>query len=166
MQLEGASREAEGYLELGMAAQAVASLQRRGALVHADAHACYLLGESLRELNQHREALIPLRRSVELDPAPIEPWLALGWCYKRIGRLDLAIDALRSALTAQPDAAIVHYNLACYASLAGMNLEALRRLKRALDVDPSLLKLVPDEPDFAPMRSDVGFRMLLAAVSR
>lgn len=164
LQLEGASREAEGYLELGMHRQALRSLQRRGKLVHADGRACYLMGECLRELACFRDALFPLRRSVAINPLSIESWLALGWCYKRTGQLRLAITSLERALLHAPGDALLHYNLACYYSLAGRRLHALRRLKSAFDLDRSLLSLVSGEEDFAPMRDDPGFRMLLAAM--
>lgn len=163
MQLESASREAEGYLELGMHAQALVSLQRRGKLAHADGHACYLMGESLRELSRFSEAIIPLRRSVELNPEPTEGWLALGWCYKRTGQLALAIWSLEQALRHAPKDALLHYNLACYYSLAGRRLDALRRLKRSFDLDPGFRKMVSSEPDFTPLRDDPGFLMLMAA---
>ncbi|MGL4512241.1 MAG: TPR end-of-group domain-containing protein [Lacipirellulaceae bacterium] len=162
-QLECASREAEGYLELGMQGHALRVLQHRGPLVHGDAHACYLLGETLRGLERYREAVYPLRRSATLRPAESGAWLALGWCYKRSGRLELAIEALERALEFAPNEAILHYNLACYHSLARSPLAALRRLKRSLDLDRSLLGLVREESDFEPMRRDPGFRMLLSA---
>lgn len=165
MQLDSASREAEGYLELGMHQQALGSLQRRGKLVHSDHRACYLLGECLRELSRFGEALFPLRRSAELNPETSETWLALGWCYKRTGRLGDAIRALEDALRHTPDDALLNYNLACYYSLADCRLPALRRLKRAFDLDRSLCDLVAGESDFAPLRSDPGFRMLMATTS-
>lgn len=165
VQLASAAREAEGYLELGMHAQALGSLQRRGKLVHSDDRACYLLGESLRELSRYDEALYPLKRSAELNPQTSETWLALGWCYKRSGKLADAIESLECAIKHTPDEGILHYNLACYYSLAGQTLEALCRLKRAFDLDRGLRDLVADEPDFAPIQSDPGFRMLLAAMA-
>jgi len=163
MQLDSASREAEGYLELGMHAAALASLQRRGKLVHSDHRACYLMGECLRELARYREALYPLRRAAQLDPEPTETWLALGWCYKRVDRLDEAILSLELAARRTPGDALLHYNLACYYSLASRRLDALRRLKRAFDLNPALRSLVADEPDFAAIQQDPGFRMLMAA---
>lgn len=163
MQLDNASREAEGYLELGLHAQALRSLQRRGKLVHSDDRACYLMGECLRELSRFDEAIHPLRRSAELNADPTETWLALGWCYKRTGRLQEATHSLERALRDQPDDALLNYNLACYYSLAGRGLDALRRLKRAFDLDSHLRQLVEDEPDFERLRDDIGFRMLMAA---
>ncbi len=76
--LQRTRREAEGYLELGMPSHALRSLQRQGKVIHGDARGCYLLGESLRELDRFREAIFPLRRSLELIPDDIHVWMALG----------------------------------------------------------------------------------------
>ncbi len=165
MLLACASREAEGYLELGMPSQAQRVLQRRGKLVHANAHACYLLGESFREMARYAEAIIPLQRSASLQPEDVDTWLALGWCFKRSGELRLATEALEAAILHTPKSAVLHYNLACYYSLADRRLDALRQLKRALDLDPSLVNLIDEEDDFRMMRSDVGLRMLVSAYS-
>lgn len=162
-QLACASREAEGYLELGMYKQALSALQRRGKLVHANAHACYLLGETLREMSRYRDAVIPLERSVTLQPEDIDAWLALGWCFKRTGEIHRAIEALEAAVNHSSESSVLRYNLACYYSLAGRRLDSLRQLKSAFDIDPSLALLVEEEDDFLPMRNDIGFRMLLQA---
>ncbi len=115
-----AIEEAEGYFELGMLEHALRALQRRGALVHGDGRACYLLGEALRELSRYEEALLPLERSADLFPDDIRVWLALGWCYKRTGQLAKAIDALERAVKVDPSEGVLHYNLACYWSLRGI----------------------------------------------
>lgn len=162
--LRCASREAEGYLELGMHVHAVRTLQRRGSLVHGDARACFLLGESLRELRRYREALFPLRRSTELSPASTDTWLALGWCYKRSGELVKAAEALERALRVTPDEAILHFNLACYYSLLRRPLAALRTLKRAIRIDPAMKSLIDEEADFDPLRRDPAFELLLTSI--
>lgn len=164
-QLACASREAEGYLELGMARNALHALQRRGALVFGDGRACYLLGESLREMSRFREAVSPLRRSVSLTPGETSTWLALGWCYKRIGRIHDAVAALERAVSIAPGDAILHYNLACYYCLADRRLDALRRLRTAFRLDATLIELVGGEEDFARLHADPAYRMLLRAVS-
>lgn len=163
--LSSASREAEGYLELGMHGHALRVLQRRGKLVHADPWACFLMGESLRELSRCREALYPLRRSAVLEPSRSETWLAIGWCYKRTGQIQEAIVALERAIALSPGEAILHYNLACYYSLANRRLAAIRRLRRAIDLDANFSQLVPHESDFDCMRSDPSFRMLVQTTS-
>ncbi len=163
LSLKRATGEAEGYLELAMPEHALRSLQRRGALIYSDAKGCYLLGETLRELRRYREAITPLRRSLELIPDDIRVCLALGWCYKRIGRLDEAITALEHAVRIEPNEGILHYNLACYWSLARNRRRALSHLANALEIDGNYREMIPDEPDFDPLRSDPLFQSLVGA---
>lgn len=164
IQLHRACLEAEGYLELGLPLLALRALQRRGPLVHGDARGCYLLGETLRELDRFREAVYPLRRSLELIPDDIHVAMALGWCYKRVGQLDEAIGALEHAVAVEPGEAVLHYNLACYCSLAHNRRRALQHLANALEIDGNFRELVVDEPDFDPIRHDPLFRTLTATM--
>ena len=88
----------------------------------------------------------------------------MGWCYKRIGRLDRAIESLEEALTVDPGAAIIHYNLACYWSLSGSTDVALAYLGNAFDIDASFRGLVDGEVDFDPIREHPAFRELTTVV--
>ena len=159
--LHRACGEAEGYLELAMPEHALRTLQRRGSLVHGDAKGCYLMGEALREMRMYRDAIAPLRRSLELIPDDIRVCLALAWCYKRVGRLDEAIAALEHAVRIEPSEGILHYNLACYWSLARNRRRALQHLANALEIDGNFREMVGDEPDFDPLRSDPLFQSLV-----
>ena len=58
----------------------------------------------------------------------------------------------------EPGSAILHYNLACYWSLARNQREALRYLANALNIDGNFRDFVHDEPDFDPLRSDPTFK--------
>jgi tetratricopeptide (TPR) repeat protein len=159
--LTRAIEEAEGYTDLGMLEHALRALQKRGALVHGNGRACYLLGEALRELARYEEALLPLERSADLLPDDIHVLLALGWCYKRTGQLGKAIEALEKAARIDPGEAVLHYNLACYWSLARNRTLALRHLGRALEIDSNFRDMVPHEPDFNPLRHDPEFIQLV-----
>ena len=59
-----------------------------------DVDSLYLWGEGLREMEHFFKALVPLERAAKMAPADIRVRIALGWCYKRIGPLDLAIHSL------------------------------------------------------------------------
>jgi tetratricopeptide (TPR) repeat protein len=155
--LTRAIEEAEGYTELGMPEHSLRALQRRGSLVHGNGRACYLLGEAFRELSRYEEALLPLQRSADLMPDDIHVWLALGWCYKRTGQLAKAIEALEKALLFESGEAILHYNLACYWSLARNRTLALQYLSTALEMDCNFRDIVADESDFDPLRHDADF---------
>jgi Flp pilus assembly protein TadD len=152
--------QAEGYLELGMPKQALEVLARLGDEELADTRSLFLQGEALRALERYQEAIVPLGRVAELDSENIQVWLALGWCHKRTGRLDLAIDALETALAADPNEALVCYNLACYWSLAGGKRQALSYLEQALSLNADYRRLANHESDFDPIRSDPEFQAL------
>ncbi|MDH3716571.1 MAG: tetratricopeptide repeat protein [Planctomycetota bacterium] len=157
-------RQAEGYLELGMYEHALASVRRLESASEMEGHVYYVKGEALRSLKRYREALVELHHAVELMPESVHVWLAMGWCYKRAGRLDLAIQSLEDALGYEPGEALLHYNLACYWSLQGDKSQALEYLSAALDMDASYRELIDDEPDFDPLRNDPDFLELTSVI--
>ena len=63
--------------------------------------------------------------------------MALAWCYKRTGQLGKAIESLERAVTIDPSEGVLHYNLACYWSLARNRTLALRYLSRAWKSTPT-----------------------------
>ncbi|MGQ9575521.1 MAG: TPR end-of-group domain-containing protein [Thermoguttaceae bacterium] len=154
-------REAEGYLELGMPQRALEALNKLGGEAELSLQGLYLRGEALRWLERYEEALPFLEKAAQALPEDIHVWLALGWCYKRTGRIDRAVEAMQQALKAKPREALLHYNLACYLSLAGQRERALEHLAKAFALDPEYRQLVPGEPDFDPLRSDPQFQALL-----
>jgi tetratricopeptide (TPR) repeat protein len=153
-------REAEGYLELGLAQQSLDALARLGDPAGYGPHALYLMGEALKAQERYHEALGPLTRAAEGDPENLLIWLALGWCHKRTSRLDLAIQDMQFALRADPSEPLLHYNLACYLSLAGQKDRAITHLSKALAMDTHYRTMADAEPDFDPIRSDPEFQAL------
>ena len=104
-------QEAEGYLDLIRIASWPAPLngqhrrrlaERAIAVLNQDAivenaRTVYLRGQAYRLMGKNRLAILSLRKAVVADPLNVRIYLALAWCYKRTGRLDLAIEALRRA---------------------------------------------------------------------
>jgi Flp pilus assembly protein TadD len=164
VRLRQLERQAEGYLELDMAEHALDVLDRLGDRARWSPHALYLRGEALRELERYEQAVRPLRRAAKADPDNPHVWLALGWCHKRTGRIDLAVKTMERAVEAEPDNPLVHYNLACYLSLAGDKERALAHLSQAFALDPYYRSLVHEEPDFDPIRSDPDFQALVSII--
>ena len=121
-------------------------------------------GQALRAAERYHEAIPPLKAAADAEPSQLEIWLSLGWCYKRTGRLDLAIEALQQALEVNPQQAIIHYNLACYHSLAKQTPQALRFLAKAVEMDDHFRELAEREPDFDPIRNDPGFQSLTSII--
>lgn len=116
-----------------------------------------LEGEALRALGEWQAAIPALGRATGGGRGRLEAWLGLGWCWKRLERLDAAIDALRAGLAAFPDEPVLLYNLACYNSLAGDVPAAVEHLTKAIALDPRFRDLTGREHDFDPIRSDPRF---------
>jgi len=173
-------REAEGYLDLvtscaddltlakeirdRLAQRTIATLEKLDAGSRERVDALYLRGQALRIMEEHGAAIEILRRAADLDHDNIHIWLALGWCHKRTGRLDKAIESLEEALQVDDRQAIIHYNLACYWSLAKNVKWAVEYLERALELDPTYRDLVGQESDFDPIRSNPRFLELLSVI--
>jgi len=175
-----AIRAAEGYLDLAMgfaeplaldesrqarlAARALQALERVPDQHRQHSHVLYLSGQAHRVLGHYGDAVEPLREAAKLDPDNILIWLALAWCHKRTQRLDLAIESLENALAVESHEAILHYNLACYWSLAGNPKLALRYLAQSFSIDPSYRELVAGESDFDPIRDLPDFQSLMGVI--
>jgi tetratricopeptide (TPR) repeat protein len=153
--------EAEGFLMLNLPGHALQILERRPDWATMQFEASLLLGEALRSLERYREALKPLEVAATLRPTDVAVAIALGWCYKRTHRLAQAIDALERSVRHNPDESLLHYNLACYWSLADNPSKALDELAVALDLDPDLRTLIPDESDFDKLRGNADFERLM-----
>lgn len=166
-------REAAGYVELGeLLVEAdsptpphAAKLLLRGLMAleqlpeptRTRADARLLEGEALRALGRFEEAIEPLTAVADEHPQRVEAWLGLGWCLKRLGRLDAAIGVLSKGLVASPRHPILFYNLACYHSLAGNVAAAVEHLTQAIALDDRFRDLTQLERDFDPIRKDPRF---------
>jgi predicted Zn-dependent protease len=153
---------AEGYLELGLPQRALEILQSRPHWATMPFEANFLTGQALRALDRHREALRPLEAAAALRPDDRAVAMELGWCYKRTHRLAQAIDALERARRHHPEDPLLHYNLACYWSLARNPAKALVALAAALEREPHLHVLIAGEADFDPLRDHPDFQRLAA----
>lgn len=166
-------RQAAGYIELAelladgdapvpdnarkLLRRALGELHELPAPTRSATAASLLEGRALRALGDFEAAVQPLQRVAEAAPEQLEAWLGLGWCYKRLGRLDEAIVALRSGLEAAPGQPLLLYNLACYHSLAGDVAAAVDLLTKAISIDDRFRDLTGAERDFDPIRSDPRF---------
>lgn len=152
---------AEGYLSLNLPLRALDILQSQSDWATMQFEASFLTGETLRALDRYREALKPLEVAASLRPGDIGTAIALGWCYKRTQRLAQAIDSLVRALRTNPNEAMLHYNLACYWTLANNPAKALQSLAAALEIDPDMRLMVGEETDFDALRNDPEFDRLV-----
>jgi tetratricopeptide (TPR) repeat protein len=65
-----------------------------------------------------------------------------------------AYETAAEGLADHPDNASLHYNLACYASLAGQSARALEHLARAFELDPKTREWAAEDLDLDAIRDD------------
>lgn len=153
--------EAEGFLTLGLPKKTLAILDSRTNWSSMPFEANLLAGLSYRELGEYLKAILFLEKAARFQPGNSDVALALGWCYKRTNRLAQAIDSLARAVRTNRDEPILHYNLACYWSLAGHVSNAVEHLQSALRLHPDMICMVPSETDFDSIRTDPVFQALI-----
>ena len=160
IQKQRAIEAAQGYLMLDLPDAALRRLELfQDSATPAEVE--QLRGEAFRLKEDYECALQHFERVADDSENNLDLQMGKAWCFKRIGRLDKAIESMRAAYRGSPKVAIVLYNLACYFSLAGEKEEALSWLARAFRMDSSLRKLVPRETDFDPIRNDQDFIYLM-----
>ena len=125
--------------------------------------ASLIAGEALRCLERYREAAKALEVAAALRPLELKVAFPLAWCYKRTHRLAQAIATLERIRDQHLDDPLIHYNLACYWSLAGNRAKALDALAQSLEIAPEVVKgLISEESDFDTIRDDPEFQRLIA----
>jgi tetratricopeptide (TPR) repeat protein len=156
------AREAEGYYELGLFEDA---LQRAEELIRCGKlgdPAWMLKAECLRSLGRWAEGSAAFDEVLRRDPSSMAAYIGLGWCRKREGRLDLAVESMERLLRQRPDEPIGLYNLACYLSLAGDRERSLDLLRQAVDADASYRELAAREDDLSAIRGDGRFARIIS----
>jgi tetratricopeptide (TPR) repeat protein len=171
------AQEVEGYLQLVVTVtnfcgvsdrvthrvldRAIQALDRLDWRFDADTESTFLRGKVYRVYRRYEEAIHCLNQ-VRYDlHNDLHVWLALAWCYKRVNRIDMAIESLEEALLINPSQAIIHFNLACYWSLEENVEQAVTHLRNSLEIDPDFRDLIEKEADFDPIREHSEFLNLV-----
>lgn len=86
--------------------------------------------------------------------SPFEHWYAATPAYDA-GDYARAYEIASAGLADHPENGSLHYNLACYAALAGDREAALRHLQVAFDRDPRSREWVKEDDDLASLRDEL-----------
>jgi tetratricopeptide (TPR) repeat protein len=113
----------------------LAALQR----VPDDVDALHLLGVLRHQQGRHNEAVVLLRRAVELRPRFGGAHLNLGNAWKALRQFEEAQASYRAAIAVQPEFAHAHFNLA-------NTLVTLEKHEEAIDHFEQALRLQPNNP--------------------
>ena len=153
MQLKRRLSYAQGYLELGMVAEAAAELDRIPA---ADSGALEVLAVRLAVLQEQKNwpALSALAGDlVRRAPAEAAAWVTWAYATRRADSLPAAERILLEAEQHHPTEPTIQFNLGCYACQRGDLPAARDRVNRAIALDPKFTQAAATDPDLAPLRA-------------
>lgn len=85
----------------------------------------------------------------------------LGGLYTKVGRIADGLKMDRKLVRLEPDNATAHYNLACSLALCKKRPDALRSLRKAVDLGYDDLDWMQQDPDLETLKADPEFQKLL-----
>jgi hypothetical protein len=89
-----------------------------------------------------------------------ELWAPLRAQYEKGEYVEVA-DRLRPLVEANPQYALLSYNLACLESLTGRTTDAVEHLRRAIDMSEQFRAFAKDDSDLDPIRDEPAFKELI-----
>lgn len=95
-------------------------------------------------------------------PDYIEVVSLLGGLYTKVGRIADGLKMDRRMVRLEPDNATAHYNLACSLALCRKRPDALRSLRKAIDLGYDDRDWMEQDPDLEILKADPEFQQLLA----
>lgn len=96
------------------------------------------------------------------DPKYTEVIEILGGLYTKTGRISDGLKMDRKLVRLMPENATAHYNLACSLALSKRPGEALRSLRKAVDLGYSDVDWMMQDPDLDALKERPEFRKLLS----
>jgi Tfp pilus assembly protein PilF len=143
---------AQGYLGLGMVAEAAAELERIPA-PERDALAVLALRVAVLQEQQDWPALAAAAGEfTRRAPDEAAAWVTFAYATRRGDSLAAAEKILREAEQRHPAEPTIQFNLGCYACQRGDLAEARRRVDRAIALDKKFAEAAATDPDLAPLR--------------
>ena len=93
---------------------------------------------------------------VKVEPETAGWWISLAYALRRTESVEKAEAILLQAQAIHPKVAMIAFNLACYASVAGRMEEAKERLQHAIKLDKDIRGLALEDEDLKPLWDWIG----------
>jgi predicted Zn-dependent protease len=153
MQVKRRLSYAQGYLELGMIAEAAAELE---AIPASSDEGLDILGLRVAVLQEQKNWPALQQAAAEFvrrRPEEASGWVTWAYAMRRAESLDAAEQILRAGERLHPHEATIQFNLGCYACQRGDLAEARNRVDRAIVLDENFRALAATDSDLAPLRA-------------
>jgi tetratricopeptide (TPR) repeat protein len=153
MQVKRHLSYAQGYLGLGMLAEAAAELDR---IPPIESLSIEVLAIRLAILQEQKNwpALSALAGDVvRRAPGEAAAWVTWAYATRRADSLEAAEKILLEAEQHHPSEPTIQFNLGCYACLRGDLAAARQRVERAVVLDKKFALAAATDPDLASLRA-------------
>jgi tetratricopeptide (TPR) repeat protein len=96
------------------------------------------------------------------EPVGWELWMPLRQQYEA-GENEVVVERLREIVDANPQYALLNYNLACLESLTGRTDDALEHLGRSIEMSERFREYAKGDSDLDPIRNEPAFEELVGS---
>lgn len=149
---------AEGYLTLGMKAEAAEALAEIAETEQDATPVLHLRAALLLERSEWAGAAELLTRLCEREPTLARHWIQRAYATRRHTGIDEAREILLHGLRIHPREPTIHFNLACYEAQLGRLDTAKTYLEAACRLDEDFVAMARTDPDLEPLRRAGGIK--------
>jgi tetratricopeptide (TPR) repeat protein len=143
---------AEGYLMLGMAAEALEELEQISAELNAMPEIVLLRLHVLNKLEKWEAATALGQSAIQRHPEEGDLYILTAYAKRRFVDIAHAKPILLAGESVLKDEPAFHYNLACYECQLADLYAAKSRLQRAFELDKSYQSAALEDEDLEPLR--------------
>lgn len=146
---------AQGYVELGLFAEARAQLAKlpEAAVKRVDVVEVILL--CLMAESQWGEAFEMALGLCSTEPEEPGGFIHAAYCLHELGRTAEAVDLLGRGPSALRSKPVFYYNMGCYYARLGDEEKALKLLRQSFEMDGTLRMVAKKDPDLDQLRAQV-----------
>lgn len=143
---------AQGYLELGLRAEARMELAALPAEAHARVDVIEIKLLCLMGERRWEEALSMAEDLCEQEPSEPGGFIHAAFCLHELNRTAEALDFLSRGPASLRTKPVYFYNMGCYHARLDQTDKALRYLRQAFEMDPDLRLHARKDADLAALR--------------
>ncbi|RFC42052.1 MAG: hypothetical protein DVB28_002073 [Verrucomicrobia bacterium] len=145
----------QGYLELGMPAEAVRELKALPEVLKESPIAVEMYVVVLIRLERWKTATTQARKLCRLQPGLPAGFIHLAYCQHETGQTAAARQTLLKGPSTLHKEATYFYNLACYEAVLGDLDSARRHLARSISINKRFLEFARNDTDLAALHPEL-----------
>jgi len=153
---ERAFLAAQGYLELGMAEEALTELSGLAALESRDPDIVELRLHVLMQVKRWPEALATAEDLLRIQPGAVPAYIHGAFALHELKRTAEARDLLLKGPEELRSDPTFHYNIGCYEAVLGNREAALQSLEQSFALDGAYRDFARCDPDLTLVREALG----------